>query len=119
MVNSKWLKAKSIYYLPFTIHHPLPSLRLLVLGQQQLHQLPAAVVEALQGARLVARERVGGDDWQRDGRVHVADDRVGQALGIDLAPRDRLARRRAREAARVGARVGDLQEVVVPALVDA
>src|SRR5215204_1189431 len=95
----------------------LPSLRLFILREQQLHQLAAAVVEPLQLARLVARQRVGRDDRQRDGRVHVADDSIGQTLWVNLAPRDGLARRRARQTAGVRTRVGDLQEVVVAALV--
>src|SRR5437870_4376625 len=55
----------------------------------------------------------------RDRRVAVADDRVRQALGVDLAPAHGLARRRAREAAGVDARVGELDVVVVPLLRDA
>src|SRR5262245_11924534 len=38
-----------------------------------------------------ARERVLAEDRHRDGRVEVAHDGVGKAIGIDLPPRDRLA----------------------------
>ena len=79
----------------------------------------APVEQALERARLVARVRVRGQQRQRDRRIEIADHRVGQTIGIDLAPAHRLGRRRAGEAAGVRARIGDLQEVVVALLVDA
>jgi hypothetical protein len=81
--------------------------------------LVTAAVESLRLARRVARQRVGGEQRQRDGGVRVADDRVGEAVGIDLAPAHGLRRRRARQTARVRPRVGELQEVVVALLLDA
>ena len=49
-------------------------------------------------------------------RIGVTGHRVGQLLGVDLAPGHRLAGRGAGEAAGVGPGVGDLEEVVVAAL---
>ena len=60
---------------------------------------------------------VGRQDGQRNGRIGVAGDRVGQFVGIDLAQGDSLAGRGARQAAGVGAGVGELQEVIVAGLV--
>ena len=64
----------------------------------------------------MAGQGVGGQQRQGDRAVGVAGHRVGQLVGIDLAPGHRLAGRRAGEAAGVGAGVGDLEEVVVAAL---
>ena len=86
---------------------------------QDAHVVLAPVEQPLERARRVARERVRGEQRQRDGGVEVAHHRVRQPVGIDLAPAHRLGRRRAGEAAGVGTRVGDLQEVVVALLVDA
>src|SRR5256714_9201767 len=94
------------------------SLRLVVLVAQQVHEFAAALVEPLRLARLVARERVGRDDGQRYGRINITHDRVRQTVWINLAPRDRLARRCATEAPCVGPRVRDLQKIVVAALVN-
>jgi len=82
-------------------------------------ELLAAVVEPLRRARRVVRHGVGGQQRERDRGIAVADDGAGQLVGIDLAPADRLARRRAGEAAGVDARVGELDVVVVPLLLDA
>ena len=51
----------------------------------------AAVVEPAERPRRVAGQGIGGQQRQGDGRVGVAGDRVGQAVGIDLAPGHRLA----------------------------
>src|SRR2546423_5652289 len=94
-----------------------PSLRLAVLVAQQVHEFAAALVEPLGLARLVACERVGRDDGQRDGRINITHDRVRQAVWINLSPRDCLPRRRTGKAPSVGPGVRDLQKVVVAALV--
>ena len=104
--------------------HDWPRLRrllahFLVGGGQLRHHLLALLVQAARLARLAPRQRIGGDQRQRHGRIDVAYDRVGQLGGIDLAPAHRLRRRRAREAAGVGPRVGHLQKIVVALLRDA
>src|SRR5439155_1182668 len=88
-------------------------------AEELRHERIAPLVEPLRLPRGMVGERVGGEQRERDGRVAVADDGVGQAVGVDLAPAHGLARRRAREAARVDARVGELDVVVVPLLLDA
>ena len=88
----------------------------LILGPERFVARFAPLVEPPQRPRRMAGQGVGGQERQGDRRVGVAGHRVGQRLGIDLAPGHRLAGRRAREAAGVGAGVGDLEEVVVTAL---
>src|SRR6185369_11665981 len=77
--------------------------RRVILADQVLHERVATLVEPLRLPRRAVRERVRGEDGQRDRRVAVADDGVGELVGVDLAPADRLARRGAREPARVDA----------------
>ena len=90
-----------------------------VLVPQLLHHLFAAIGQALEFAGLRAGKDVGGEQGQGDDGIGVADHGIGQLIGIDLAPAHGLARRRAAEPAGVGAGVGDLQEVVVAAFIDA
>ena len=79
---------------------------------QPVHQPPRR-------PRLTFGQGVGRQQRQRHGRIEIAGHRVRQLLGIDLAPGHRLLRRGPAQAAGVGAGVGDLQEVVVAALVQA
>src|SRR5215472_116189 len=60
-----------------------------------------------------------GKKRERNGRIAVGDDGVGEHAGIDLTPADGFRRRGAREPAPDDLIRRDLDEVVVPALVDA
>src|SRR5205823_6014547 len=90
-----------------------------ILRADFFHLRVAFVVKALAFARRGFAQRVGGDERQRNRRVHVADDAIGQGVGINFSPAPGFGGRRAAQAAGVGARVGALQKIVVPALLDA
>src|SRR6185437_1487762 len=44
----------------------------------------APIVQPLELARRVTRVGVGREQRQRDGRIEIADDRIGQTIGVDL-----------------------------------
>src|SRR6266516_3925061 len=92
---------------------PSPSLRFSVFGQKQIHELAAAVVKTLWLASRVLSEGISRNDRQCHRQTKVAYNRIGQAIGIDFAPRDRLCRRVPGKSAGIRSRIRNLQEIVV------
>src|SRR5256714_13033897 len=93
-------------------------LRLAVRLGELAQQLVAPIVQASEPPFLALGERVRGHDRKTDGVVEVTHHGAGELLGIDLAPANRLGRRRAREAAGVGAGMGELRGVHLDLLAD-
>src|SRR5207249_7523417 len=71
------------------------------------------MIEALDRSRFSLRQRVSRQQWQGDGRIEVADNGIGQSIGIDLSPSNSFGRSGAGQASGIHPGIGKLQVIIV------
>src|SRR3990172_2096796 len=87
-------------------------------GQKTLTQVRGPLlqpaVESFRFARLPPGKRVGRNQRESDGRIHISNPRVGKLVRIHFPPTHGFARGGSGKSSRVRAGIGNLQEVIVP-----